>query len=507
MAALNSPVAKENQTIKKHLFLQIAILVALLSWFFDSFMHYFVYGELEFEIIPSDFDELWMRSTIFLLLIAFGLFADYQSKKAIEKSRFYSRAESIARAKKQWELVVDTLPQLIILMDGNAIVTRVNRTVEAWGLGKVDKVDGLHISDFLKGLNDKAGDAWTSDWPYIWQQIKVQDTLVRKIEKEPDGKVFQYNLRKISDYDINKDQCYAVLIIEDITARQSVEKSLKEHAQELEKNINERTLQLKQTNEQLEFELQVQKRAKKELKESQQCRIGLLHELFTAQESERKRIAYELHDSIGQSLGATKFKIEELLISKQNGVVKIEHSQFNDIVEKIKNVMDDVRHIAMNLRPSMIDDLGIIVTLKWFFREFESTYTEIKVEQLLNVEESDIAEERKIVIFRIVQEAMNNIVKHANATNIIVELSYADSCLKLCISDNGCGFDANLLCNKPMNNLNHEPKAQVCCLGLSSMRERAESTHGDFSIESSHGDGTSVRVSWEAQQTPLVTIA
>ena len=123
----------------KRYFLKFAVPVALLSWFFDSFIHYFWYGELEFEIIPADGNELWMRSTIFVLLVAFGLFADYKSKTSIAESMRKNQRDNISRAKKQWELVIDTLPQLVIAMDDNARITRVNRTVETWGMGKVIK--------------------------------------------------------------------------------------------------------------------------------------------------------------------------------------------------------------------------------------------------------------------------------------------------------------------------------------------------------------------------------
>ena len=136
----------------RHFFFILAVPVALLSWFFDSFIHYFWYGELEFEIIPSDANDLWMRSTIFLLLAAFGLFADFKSRTSIAESIKKHQLDNISRAKKQWELVIDTLPQLVIAMDDNARITRVNRAVETWGLAKVNEVDGLYVSDFLKSF-------------------------------------------------------------------------------------------------------------------------------------------------------------------------------------------------------------------------------------------------------------------------------------------------------------------------------------------------------------------
>lgn len=483
---------------QKHYFLKFAIPLAISYWFLDSFIHYFLYAELEFEIIPSDNNELWMRSSIFLLLTIFGLFADFSSRKTIKQNKINSQADNIFRAKKQWELIVDSLPQLVIAIDHNARITRVNRTIETWGMGKVNNVEGLYVSDFLKCFNNNyADDAWTSDWPYIWQLIDKRDLVERKIKKENTGKTYHYSLRRIPDYDINKDQCFAVLVIDDITTRQDVEQSLKTHTHNLESQVNNRTLELKRSNEQLEHELQAQNIAKEALKLSQECRLGLLRELFTAQETERKRIACELHDSIGQSLGATKFKIEELLMNKQNFIDDVEYNKFNNVVETIKNAINEVRNIAMDLRPAMLDDLGAMATLKWFCREFENTYTEIKVKLLLNVNESDISDDKKVVIFRIVQEAMNNIVKHANATNIVLELSNSDSGLRMYISDNGCGFNTDSLINKNIIECSQDIKTLRCSFGLSSMRERAESTNGKLAIESTPGSGTSIIVSWK----------
>ncbi|MES0327146.1 MAG: ATP-binding protein [Gammaproteobacteria bacterium] len=491
----NFNIAKEKNIKKKNYFLKIAIPLALLYWLLDSLIHYFWYGELEFEIIPSGTNELWMRSSIFVLLAAFGLFADNQSRKSIKNTIIKSRTDNIARAKKHWELAVDLLPQLVITLDHNAKITRVNRTIEAWGIGRVDNVDGLYLSDFLKSLTDiQADDTWISGWPRIWKKIKNEEMVEWKVDENHLGKTFQYTLKKISDYDPEKDQCYAVLVIDDITTRQHIEKTLRKHALNLEKKVSERTLELKQANEQLKQKLEAQKIVEKALQELQQCRLNLLRDLITAQENERKRIACELHDSIGQSLGATKFRLEEFLINKKNSFDDIEYDQLNELVVTIKNTINEVRNIAMDLRPAMLDDLGALATLQWFCREFENTYTGTKVKLLIDVNESDISDDKKVVIFRIVQEAMNNIAKHGNATNIILELNNTDSGLRMFIRDNGCGFDIDRL--KIKNKLGKDIKSPKCSFGLNSMRERAESTNGKLEIESAPCSGTSVIVTW-----------
>lgn len=216
---------------------------------------------------------------------------------------------------------------------------------------------------------------------------------------------------------------------------------------------------------------------------------------------ERKRIAHELHDSIGQSLGATKFKAEELLMDKQIFTNDSDYIQLSRLIKLIKNTIDEVRSIAMDLRPAMLDDLGIITTLKWFCREYENTYNQIKINLSLDIDESLISDDRKVVIFRIVQEAMNNIAKHANATNVRIELSESDSGIGLYINDNGCGISTGLAANNRLDKLKTDTGQLQCSFGLSSMRERAESTNGKFAIESYPDSGTSVIVSWENKDT------
>jgi len=481
---------------KKHYFLKFTVPIALSFWILDSFIHYYWYGEPVFEIIPSDTNDLWMRFSVFVLLVTFGIFADYKSKISIDKAILKSQTDNISRAKKQWELVIDTLPQLVIAMDCSARITRVNRTIETWRLGKVDKVDGLYVSDFLKSFHDSyADDPWTSDWPYIWQQLKNKDTVVKKVEKKRSGKTYQYTLRKVSSDEFGNDQCYAVLILDDITTRHDVEESLKEHALELEQLVNNRTKELKYANDRLEHELQAKESAYKELKISQDCRLVLLRDIFSTQEAERKRIACGLHDSVGQSLGATKFKLEELLIGKKD-LLNTDYDEFTVVVSSLQSTIQEIRNISMDLRPSMLDDLGVLVTLNWFCREFENTYTGLSVTQVINAEESHITKDNKVVIFRIIQEAMNNIVKHANAKNITLELSQEDSYLALIISDDGCGFNKNSSSIKQSSEFCENNNTLVCHIGLSSMRERAESTNGNFSIETIPNVGTRVSVTW-----------
>jgi PAS domain S-box-containing protein len=205
-------------------------------------------------------------------------------------------------------------------------------------------------------------------------------------------------------------------------------------------------------------------------------------QFMAAQELERQRIARELHDSVGQALGGVKFGLEtcEALISAGSSEAAL--SAIRQYAARIQSVVEEVRSISMNLRPSTLDDLGILPTLGWFAREFRAIYGQVEVEVLVDVAEDEIAVPVKTAVYRIVQEAFNNVVKHAKARNITLSLRHVASQVELRIYDDGSGFEAGA--------------RGAGGLGLGSMRERAEVTGGRFSVESRNGEGTTVRVMW-----------
>ncbi|MGV8073056.1 MAG: response regulator [Syntrophobacteraceae bacterium] len=221
-----------------------------------------------------------------------------------------------------------------------------------------------------------------------------------------------------------------------------------------------------------------------EHKRSERQLKSLSSRLLSAQEEERRRIAAELHDSIGSSLSAIKFSLETALAQGEQGKTIID--TLRALVSMVQNAIDDSRRIMTDLRPSILDDLGIIATIQWFCRQFQMVYSSISIEQEINVEEEKIPEHLKIVLFRTMQEALNNIAKYSKADLVNLSLEKQGQLLSLTISDNGTGFDEKLIFKKIGNK----------GLGLASMRERAELTHGAFNIESELGKGTRISISW-----------
>lgn len=208
----------------------------------------------------------------------------------------------------------------------------------------------------------------------------------------------------------------------------------------------------------------------------------LVAQLLEVREREQQRIATDLHDVLGQSLTMIKLSVHEsmTLLEEHEPVEAAELLQRLTLM--VGSAIQELRHVVMNLRPAMLEDLGILATLSWFFREFEKTCRGVKVEKHFNLVEESIPASLRVTIFRIIQEATNNIVKHAHAERIRVCLEIRGGTLRLSIEDNGDGFDT-ARCSTS--------------LGLLSMKERAEISGGQYVMKSTAGQGTKIDVSWK----------
>ncbi len=210
---------------------------------------------------------------------------------------------------------------------------------------------------------------------------------------------------------------------------------------------------------------------------------------LTIQETERRRIAVDLHDGLGQSLSLLKLGIQEALRQMGAGVPPKTVEAVKQLIPKVAGALNELRRVAMDLRPSTLDDLGLLPTLSWFVREFEIANPNTRIEKHISVTEKDVPEPLKLAIFRILQEAVNNAVKHAGADCITVSLHSEDDVLAFAVEDNGNGFDPDALGSRGDARRG---------LGMQSMRERAELSGGTYAVTSALGRGTKVRVEWPA---------
>jgi len=270
----------------------------------------------------------------------------------------------------------------------------------------------------------------------------------------------------------------------DITERKHAEEALfKAHA-ELERRIVERTADLLVSNSQLQGEIEERKRMAAELQTSEKDLHLLSSRLLTIQEDERKAIALDLHDTIAQNLSAIRMFLEAKITSMTGSPppgVSLEsiYSMLGDCIAELRRIID-------HLRPSILDDLGVIVAINRYCAEYQDRHHDIRVERRITALEDDIPKTHQIVIYRILQEALNNVSKHSRAKTVKVSLKKKAGRIELGIADDGSGFD-----------LDHERSQRLGQgIGLSSMKERAHLSGGSISIQSREGRGTAVIVSW-----------
>ena len=216
---------------------------------------------------------------------------------------------------------------------------------------------------------------------------------------------------------------------------------------------------------------------------------SISNQLICVQENERKRIARELHDGVGQALSATKLSMENLQRELGGHVPSHSLDQIEQVIGRVRHAIEEVRRISMDLRPAMLDDLGLTATINWLCREFRIYSSNTDVVKDIEFNEADIPEERKTVIFRILQEALNNVAKHAQANRVWVQLSGVQFGTKLSVRDDGCGFEVA------------DATVDTRAMGLKSMWERAQISGGAFYL-SSTSSGTVVEVMWPPGTPP-----
>ncbi len=227
------------------------------------------------------------------------------------------------------------------------------------------------------------------------------------------------------------------------------------------------------------------KRSQEALQKSQRQLKYLSSQLLKVQEKERKRIAAELHDDLGQILTAVKYGVEHTIGLLKRGVASPE--PLEALIPTIQHAIEEVRRIYTYLRPTLLDDLGIVATIGWHCREFSEIHPRMRIQKHISVEEEDVPERLRVVIYRVMQDAMNNIAQHSEADTVDVSLVKNGNLIELMVGDNGRGFSISDIPSE---------KGGSYGLGLVSMKERVELAGGRFEVQSIPGGGSTIRASW-----------
>jgi signal transduction histidine kinase len=247
--------------------------------------------------------------------------------------------------------------------------------------------------------------------------------------------------------------------------RLQTQEALERSHEQLESRVHERTLQLVDANERLS---------------------ALSRKIIQIQEAERRSLARDLHDEIGQSLTAVKLNLQEIEDRVEGTLIE---SLARDSLDALGQLLQLVRSLALELRPSLLDELGLYEASKWYVKQFEKrTGLTIAFDAQNSMER--VPEEIEIACFRVLQEALTNVVRHAHATTVSVRLNRTRDHLELSVGDNGVGFSFMEARSRALSGAS---------LGLLGMEERLRLTGGSFHVLSANGTGTEVNAKFPLQ--------
>lgn len=392
---------------------------------------------------------------------------------------FYGLVHDLTEVKRSQELLRSSEERLGMMVDAATdyaiLTTDLEGLIRTWNTGaemifgyKADEIVGHSVEKLYSNDDVARGDVLTE-----MREARQNDrTSGERWMVRHDGSRFYASGSMMSLYVDTALDGYAK-IVSDLTEKQRYAETLALANDELESRVASRTEELARSNEALMREIQ-----EKELAEQQ--RIFLLRKLVSSQEEERKRIARDIHDQLGQRLTALRLKIASL-----REVV----AEYPDIAQRIERLAEisakldgEVSFLAWELRPSALDDLGFVNAIGEFVGEW-SRHTDIEAEFHSNLLPGvRLDREVESHLYRVTQEALNNISKHADATWVTVLLESRGENLILIVEDDGVGFDADSLGARDASG----------GLGLVGMGERAGIINGELEIESGTGQGTTI---------------
>lgn len=272
-----------------------------------------------------------------------------------------------------------------------------------------------------------------------------------------------------------------VKVARDLTVKQQAEHEQRQMKENLERRVRSRTSELAESNDALKQQVAESARAEEE-------RVRLLRKIVTTQEDERGRIARDLHDQLGQRLTALRLKIASL--KDQCGDNKELSKRVADLEALGSGIDSEVSFLAWELRPRVLDDFGLVSAVENFINEWSHHFDLPAEFHTAGLRNKRLEQEIETNLYRITQEALNNISKHAGASNASVLLERRGREVVLIIEDNGVGFDVEE---------KYQADGKAGSLGLIGMRERAAIVGGTIEVESAKGAGTKVFVTVPAK--------
>jgi PAS domain S-box-containing protein len=377
--------------------------------------------------------------------------------------------QAVRRSEQSFQLLIHSVKDYaIIMMDPQGKILSWNEGAERLKGYRAGEIIGKNYDLFFAPEDREAGKpAAQLRKAAEAGQSEDEGWLVKK-----DGWAFWANTVITALHDEDGRVYGFAQITRDMTERREREESIRVLNEHLEGRIETRTAELVHLNQALQSEVRERKSAEEQLR-------ALAARQERVREDERTRLAREIHDALGQMCTALKMDIAWIakrLPKDQRRLAEKSEAALKLVGDLIKSL----RRLSTELRPSTLDTLGLVASIEWQAQQFEA-HTGIRCQLFLPEKDLTLDKERATAIFRIFQETLTNVARHAGATVVQTSLVVGDSRIALITHDNGIGFDSSAV-------------ERQGSLGLLGMKERAHLLGGDFKISSSPGKGTTVVV-------------
>jgi two-component system, NarL family, sensor histidine kinase UhpB len=398
-------------------------------------------GDLSIQVEPSGPEELLLLSQTV-------------NDMAASLDRSHRRLEQalcdLERSEAKYRRLTEEATDVVFTVDKDGIVTFVNQCVQTVAGYRPDEMIGQPLSKYLLNPNDSA-------------ELRQ---MVTDLEQAENPETFEVCIRT-TDGEPAHLEVNAMPILENgqTSGYRGIARDITEKKR-LEWEISRRTREL-------------------HLSQERQSELQSYVRLVTrAVEEERKRLARDLHDDTAQSLVVLTHRLDSL-----REELPVSSEVLDDRLEELQllsdQILDSIRRFSRDLRPAVLDDLGLLPAIEWLLNDFNQ-YNSILTELIIGGQPRRLSPDAEVGLFRTAQEALNNVSKHAQATKALVQLSFGEGSIRLTITDNGKGFVLTEASGPDWISAHH--------MGLMGMRERAELLGGTLQINSKQGTGTVVVV-------------
>jgi signal transduction histidine kinase len=424
--------------------LLFALLLGVIFWFLDSLANaiFLQQSDLAAQIFTPQPSQIWLRIFVFCVLLCFALIANHTFYRGglIDQKRAKAELES-SRAFEQ--SIIDGIAEPIMVIGTDYHVKLMNKAAREFSAGHGSLLNPVYCYQIS---HKRATPCDGIDHPCPLHQVQETDQITKVVHEHHQANGERRLVEVVAAPYWDRDGVFQGIIesMHDITDRVAAENALRQHTERLR---------------------------------------ALAMQISEVEDAERQRLARELHDQVGQNLTALGINLNIIRSQIPEDTAETIGFHLEDSMALVEQTTERIRDVMMDLRPPMLDDYGLVSALRWYGEQIAHR---MKIELIVEGEEPEprLSPAVENALFRIAQEALTNVSKHAKATQAKVSVALTPDALRLIIADNGIGFD--------LQDMDGAAKDQGW--GLLNISERAEAVGGYCRIESKSDQGTRIFV-------------